>query len=99
MTLCTHALSMSCGSKHCRVHILYKDVVTGCTGSSGVVQEAAHEYLDVVFIRPGEGLHGLQQVGIAQVQHCQLVLQAQQHSCHLLPACPHTQLNVMGNVG
>jgi hypothetical protein len=44
-------------------------------------------HLYVFLIRAIEGLHRLQQVGVAQVQHCQLILQTQQHRSHLLPVC------------
>ena len=43
--------------------------------------------LYILLIRAAEGLHRLQQVSVAQVQHCQLILQTQQHRSHLLPVC------------
>ena len=57
--------------------------------------KTVHVYLNTIFIRAAKAVHRLQQVSIAQVQHCQLILQAQQHSCHLLSAC-HTTTSYDG---
>ncbi len=57
-------------------------------------------HLYIFLIRATEGLHRLQQVSVAQVQHCQLILQTQQYRSHLLPAHKYLPfINRLCNLG